>query len=273
MAMQLSFRRVPVFALASALLMTVTIAKAEPVNLRYNVKVSGIKVFKVDYEGRLTKDTYEGQARTRPAGFGSLFLSSRSDLRVKGRLGNPSIRPEQFFMRKDKKKKMKEATVTFAGGHVKSWRRNPPRNAAKTKAINAAINGRTVLDPLSMLIREGLKGPKAFCQGRQRVFDGHSVYDIVFRKEGTLRDKRLNGTLYRCRLIYVPVAGMSEKKKRRAKANPPYFDVTFAEVKDRDVGTILVPVSATGQLKGKSFSASMKRGKIGGEDLAVRMVR
>lgn len=274
MTAQTAFRRLTsAFVLAGALSAAVATAGAETLNMRYNVRVSGIKVFKVDYEGRLTKKAYEGKARVKPSGFGGLFLSSRSDMRVKGRMGNPSVKPEQFFMRKGKKKKMKEATVTYAGGHVKSWRRNPPRNAEKTKAINAAIAGRTVLDPLSMLVREGLKGPKAFCQGRQRVFDGHTVYDIVFRKEGTLRDKRLNGTLYRCRLIYVPVAGMSEKKKRRAKADPPYFDVTFAAVKDRDVGTILVPVSATGRLNGKSFSASMKRGKIGGEKLAARMAR
>ncbi len=259
--------------LAGILTAGVGSAGAEALNMRYNVKVSGIKVFKVDYEGHLTKNSYEGHARTRPSGFGGLFLSSRSDMRVKGRMGNPSIKPERFFMRKGKKKKMKEATVVFSGGHVKNWQRTPPRNARKTKAINAAIAGRTVLDPLSMLVREGLKGPQAFCQGRQRVFDGHAVYDIVFRKEGTLHDRRLNGTLYRCRLIYVPVAGMSEKKKRRAKADPPYFDVTFAAVRDRDVGTILVPVSATGRLNGKSFSASMKRGKIGGDKIAARITR
>jgi hypothetical protein len=246
---------------------------AEPLNLRYSVDVAGMKAFKVRYQGNLKPGSYEAGASVKPAGLASLFISRRMNMQVRGRLGSPQARPVTFSMTTGKKKKQKHATISWSGGKVASWKRNPPRSAERAGAIRRAIAARPVLDPLSMLIEEGLKGPEKFCTGTRRIFDGHTVYDLRFTRLGRKQDGTFGIPLYRCRMTYVPVAGMSEKKRRKALKSPPVFEVAFAPVLDRDVGTILVPVSARGRLKGKPFHARLAAATIGGRPLKERVVR
>ena len=247
-------------------------AAAEEIDLRYDVGIAGMRIFRVGYQGALRAKSYRASARFRPAGLGGLFFSSSMDMRASGRLGSPRAHPVTFAITTKKKGREKNATVNWRDGRVTDWRRRPPHAPERARAVSAAIAGRAVRDPLAMLVEEGLKGPSGFCRGSRRIFDGLRVYDLRFTRLGTRRDGRY-GELHLCRMVYVPVAGMSAKKKRKALKKPPVFEVAFAEVRDRDVGTVLVPVSATGRLKGRPFSARLARARIGGRPLGERIVR
>ena len=269
---------IPSLALAAGLaggLLTLSSALvlAEPLSLKFNVDLGGMRAFKVYYEGNIGAGGYSASTRVKPAGLASLFISKRMSMDVKGSLGSPQANPRTFSMTTGKKKKTKRATVSWSGGKVASWNRNPPRGEERRKAIQQAIAGRRVIDPLSMMVEEGLKGPERFCTGTRRIFDGHTVYDLRMQRLGSGYDSKTGAPVYRCRMTYVPVAGMSEKKRRKALANPPVFEVAFAQVQDRDVGAILVPVSATGRLKGRPFRASIAKARIGGRPLKERIVR
>ncbi len=270
--------RIPAMVLAAGLAgslpaLAPALAVAEPLSLKFNVDVGGMRAFKVYYEGSMDTGRYVASARIKPAGLASLFISRRMNMSVKGRLDRLQAHPRAFSMTTGKKKKTKTATVSWSGDRVATWKRNPPRGEARRKAIRQAIAGRRVVDPLSMLVEEGLKGPERFCTGTWRIFDGHTVYDLRLRRKGQGMDPATGVPVQRCRMTYVPVAGMSEKKKRKALASPPVFDVAFAQVQDRDVGIIRVPVSATGRLKGRPFHARLARGRLGGRPLEERIVR
>ncbi len=243
-------------------------AHAERVQMRFDVEVSGMKAMKLAFDGDIGKTAYAGSASLSPRGFAKLFIKKSYALQARGRLNGARVSPRHFVMSIDKKGKTRSATVRWRGGKP-TWKRTPPHAATEREAITKALRP-GVLDPLSLLIGYARARDAGFCKGRVRVFDGHDVYDIVARRLGTrtVRTARYAGPVIVCRLTYVPGPGsMSEKKKRRWRADPPVYDAWLAKVKSAESGHLYVPVRVSGRYDGRPFTATPTRALIGGRPL------
>ncbi|GEM_PF-4399320 len=245
-----------------------TSAVAEPLNMRFDVYVSGLRVMKVKFDGELKADSYSGSASMRPKGFGGLFVKNRLDMRVQGRFNDAHARPVSFWLKSRKKKKEREATLRWTkGASTPEWSRKPPVSDAARREIDAAIaNG--AIDPLSLLFAIGRRQAANPCTGKVRIFDGRTVFDLRLASVGrdAIRNMNYSGPALKCRLVYVPVAGMSEKKKRKRLKNPPVFTVWLARVHSA-AGPVHVPVQASGRMKGRPFTATLSDALLGGKPL------
>ncbi len=255
--------------LASVGTMFSNAAVAEPIAMKFYVYVSGIKAMKVKFRGDLQHDSYSGAASLKPKGLAGLFIRKKMHLEVKGRFNDRHVLPIRFSIRAEKKKKVKTATVTWNESTVPaSWKRTPPPDAAWQKEVRAAVE-KGAIDPLSMLFAIGVRTDANPCHGKMRVFDGLTVFDIRLAavREEKIRNMNYNGPALKCRLIYVPVAGMSEKKKRKRLKRPPTFTVWLARVKSSAQGKVWMPVQAAGKSKGRPFTATLVDASLGGGPL------
>ena len=262
-------RRIAVALLAGVLSFSAAgIVRAEALNLRFDVFVSGLRVMKVHFRGDVSRDVYRGAVGIRPKGFASLFLKKRLDMRTQGIFNDAHARPSEFHYRSSRKGRERTALVRWKDGRVTAWTRRPPTGATERGQIMAALSA-GALDPLSVLFAIGRKAGSNPCAGRYRVFDGLDVYDLKLTRAGRDRVSGANfaGPALKCRMIYIPVAGMSERKKRRQLSNPPVFTVWLARVKSADAGAVWVPVRAVGRMKGRPFTASLGDATLGGGPL------
>lgn len=255
--------------LTGALLLTgLSSASAETLSMRFDVNVSGLRVMKVEFSGNLTPKDYAAEAHIRPKGFARIFMKKKFDMKVTGRFNGKQPQPLTFEYRSKKKKKKKQAQVRWQNGKVANWQRSPAPGESERKAIDAAI-AQGVIDPLSALFALGRRNGKDLCAGRFHVFDGLDVYDLKLIREGDARvdNDTYSGPAVKCRMIYVPIAGMSDDKKRRQLKDPPVFTLWLARVKSAELGPVWVPVQVEGKTKGKPFSATLRQGLIGGAPL------
>ncbi len=235
------------------------VATAEPMAMKFNVYVSGLKAMRVTFHGALERKGYAGVADMKPKGLAGLFVKKKLHMEVKGRFNDRHAYPVRFTIRTKKKGREKAASVQWDGkGRIVGWERRPPLGVGQRQEVRAALAGGAI-DPLSMLFAIGVRTEANPCAGKMRLFDGLTVFDI--RMAGVGQDRVRSGTYrgpaLKCRLVYVPVAGMSESKKRKRLNNPPVFTVWLARVRSAALGPIWVPVQAAGRLKGRPFTASL----------------
>ena len=257
-----------VMAMALTGLVGLASASAETLSMRFDVNVSGMRVMKVEFSGNLTPKGYTAEAHVRPKGLmGRLFMKKKLDMMVTGQFDGATPRPLTFEYRSKKKKKKRQARVRWQNGKVVHWERSPAPGASQRQAIEKALKG--VIDPLSALFALGRRDGKNPCTGRFHVFDGLDVYDLKLAQEGAarVRNRSYAGPAIKCRMIYVPIAGMSDDKKRRQLKDPPVFTLWLARVKSAELGPIWVPVRVKGRSKGKAFSATLAQARIGGGGL------
>ncbi len=244
-------------------------ARAETVKLRYDIAVAGTRAMTMKFSGDVGRTAYRAAVTLRPVGFMSFFIKKSYDLKGEGRITSRGVRPTLFAMTVKKKKKTRTATVRWNGGTF-TWRRVPPPGPVTRSEVLRALGRSGAPDPLGLLVGLAGKNPARGCRGTRRVFDGHDVYDLRLSLRGR---KTFRGTVYRgdavlCRMVFVPVAGsMSEKKKRRALADPWIFNVWLGAVKSSAAGRLMVPVSAFGRMQGRDFTAALVRASIGGRPL------
>jgi len=244
----------------------------EQANLSYNVYIGTSRMFKIGLQTTLTANSYSSFMKLKPKGLAKLFANTSMVMSASGRLGKNSVQPEKFsFYRKKKKRKRTSNIVWTASGESstdRTYKVSPARQANLAKAINP-----TVPDPLSAFLRMGITDAKAPCGKSQRIYDGGKVYDLKFTllKKTVLKSKSkgaYKGPAFKCRLFHQPVAGYSDKNLAKARKNPAVFTVWFAPVKSVVLNKeILLPVAATGKVKGRPFSAFIKSANFAGKPL------
>jgi len=173
--------------LAAGMAMLPALTAAEPLDMQYDVNIGGIRALKLNYIGDAGKKRYNALVNLKPVGIASLFIREKIEMKVNGAIAKSNVRPITFFMKTGRKKKVKQSTVTWQGRGKPAYSRMPPRSAKKHSAIIKALKG-SAIDPLSTLIRQGLKNHGEPCSGKQRIFDGHIVYDLDFALLGKETD-------------------------------------------------------------------------------------
>ena len=244
------------------------LSRAEPMSLRYDIIVGGMKAMKMTYDGDIGPKSYKAHVVIKPTGgLLSLFIKKSFDLGGSGAVSASGARPSVFYMTIKKRKKLKKGTVRWKGGKL-AWERTPTPSAGYRAGIFRAI-GAGAPDPLSLVI--GLSGRKASqsCRGTRRVFDAHDVYDLRLSLRG---EKRISSAIYHgpaqlCRMDFAPVAGYSDKKRRKIRKHPWVFNVWLAPVNAGSAGKLMAPVAAFGSLDGHDFKAVLKRAVLAGRPL------
>ncbi len=245
-------------------------ARAEALYLKYAINVSGADVMRMSFGGDVGKNAYNARVSIQPSGLMSFFIKKSFALSASGAIGKSGVRPRSFVMEIKKKKKLKTARVTWNSPSL-TWTRSPRLDAATRASIRRAI-GKGAPDPLALLVSLAGKDPAKACRGTRRVFDGHDVYDLRLSLGGT---KKFSTSLYKgtavlCRMRFVPVVMLSEKKRRQALSDPWLFNIWLAPVVTRDAGRLMVPVAAYGRMQGRKFTATLTRASIGGRKLSAR---
>ena len=268
-----------VAACTTALLATTTLfthaaisQSQERADLTYNVYIGSSKMFKIGFQTTLTKKSYHARMKLKPKGLAKLFANVSMEMNVSGKVLKDRIKPEKFTFYRKKKKRKRTSKVKWLTAALPAISRSYSVSSSKQANILKAINP-NVLDPLSAFLRLGITDAKAPCGKSQRVFDGGKVYDLKFKFLGKSHFNSGNrgtyrGPAFKCRISHKPVAGYSRKDLRKAKANQAVFIVWFAPVKSALLKKqILLPIAATGKVKGRAFSAFARKASFAGTKL------
>ncbi len=263
---------VAIISAATVSISTAHAVETEKANLSYNVFVGTSKMFKIGLETTLTADSYSSFMKLKPKGLAKMFANISMIMTATGRLEKSVIQPEKFSFYRKKKKRKRTAKIVWAASGKSSTSRTYKVSQQKQTDLTKAIRS-NVPDPLSAFLRMGISDASAPCGKAQRIYDGGNVYDLKFKLiEKTVLGSKSKGAYkgpaFKCELRHQPVAGYSDKDMAKARKNPTVFTVWFAPVKSAVLNKkILLPVAATGKIKGRAFSAVTKSAFFAGKRL------
>lgn len=244
----------------------------EQANLSYNVYIGGSKMFKIGLQTTLTATSYTSYMKLKPKGLAKFFANISMVMNASGRLEKTGVKPEKFSFYRKKKKRKRTSNVVWTTSGKSSTTRTYKVNQNSQTSLSKVIK-LNVPDPLSAFLRMGVTGAKAPCGKPQRIYDGGKVYDLKFTLLGkTVFGPKSNGAYkgpaFKCRLNHKPVAGYTKKALAKAQQNPAVFTVWFAPVKSQILKSdILLPIAASGTVKGRAFSAYTKAATFAGKPL------
>ncbi len=249
-------------------------AAGEAFNMRYDVEIAGTRIMDISYRLDLDKTGYKSAVSANTRGILDLFSSMDLAMQGNGRINGDNPVPVAFQMGKSKKGRNVEVNVTWTPGNVPETRRSRPLPDKRESAIAKSLTT-GMPDPLTALLREGVLAGPSPCNGTERVYNGAEIYDLQFTvdKPDTFGVK--DGGVYRgpavkCLVTYRPVAGLSDTKMQKLLRKPPKFDIWFAPVATRTMGTVYIPVAAAGTLKGHVFTALTTTATLAGAPLNAR---
>ncbi len=251
-------------------------ANKEQANLSYSVYIGASKMFKIGFVTTLTAKSYQSYMKLKPKGLAKMFANITMEMSAEGSLQKNSLKPAKFSFYRKKKKRKRTSSISWVVNEAaasmpstnRTYKVSPAKQAILTKAINPGVP-----DPLSAFLRMGITDAKAPCSKSQRIYDGSKVYDLKFKLLGksifgAKSSGAYKGPAFKCQLNHVPVAGYSDKDLAKFRKNPVVFTIWFAAVKSAILKKeILLPVAATGKVKGRAFSAIANRAIFAGKPL------
>lgn len=245
----------------------------EVVDMRYKVEIAGTRVMDLDYRLELDKTGYQSALAAQSRGVLDMFSSLDLDMKGKGRIAGGQPVPKSFVWGKSHNDKDKKITVTWRADRLPVASRSFTMKESRVKAVSEHLS-RGMPDPLTALLKETVLAGAKPCSGSERVFNGWEIYDLAFSFDKSDTFSAKDGGVYRgpavkCLVTYRPVAGVSQDKLKRLRADPPKFNIWFAPVTTRNMGTIFVPVAIAGKLSGTGavFTALASHATLAGAPL------
>lgn len=258
---------------ALALPISVHAAPESQIAISYEVQVGSMSAMRISYTAALSNNAYRSNASIKTKGLASMFSDYQMEMAASGALDDGGIRPERYRSQADKKNEEKILEVSWRGGDPPAVNSTPKDKEDEALVAKGLTPG--LIDPLSMLLRMTALQSNKPCRGIERVVDGREVYDLGFALSGEVtlgsdNPGRYRGKAFKCSMTYTPVAGRPAVKYRKSGGKPSKFDIWFAPVKSRASGEdLLVPVLATGRLKGLRFVAYARKATIDGQPLGA----
>jgi hypothetical protein len=242
-------------------------AQGQPIELRYDLYMAGLKVYEVGFAGEVSDKGYRTSVEMRPKGIGSIFTDDETDMRTSGTLAGGKPKPVSFQMRLNDRR----YAVAWSGDAPTRTDRSEPLSDNKEKQVNAALTG-PLADPLTAVMRLAVSDAAASCSMSQRVYNGKEVYEFALSPAGTANVEGKGayvGPAKRCKLAYRTIAGFSNKTMRRNRESPPDITLLIAPVKAAGGKPLMVIVGASGTINGRSFTASLGKASLGGGPLVA----
>lgn len=250
-------------------------AADDTLKMNYTIYVGGTKVYKVNYRTTLTADRYSSRLSMGPKGLGKVFSDYELDMTVTGALGDGEVEPQAFSLEASDEGKEKTVEMTWSGTALPDAQRSFEVADVREKSIEKALSPSTP-DPLTAALHHGLSSTEP-CAGTERAYNGSEVYDLRFELIGKemLRGKKADafkGEVFKCKVVWAPVAGYSERKMKRYSKKLPTYTVWFAPVDAPVTGRrMFVPVGAEGEASGRNFTAIASEATLSGEPLIRRV--
>jgi hypothetical protein len=252
----------------------VNAAETESLNLSYSIYVGRNRVYRINYSALLSDSSYKTAVAMSPKGLGKLFVDFRLSMATAGRFASGLPQPVDFTMESSKEDEHKKVSITWSPSDLpkvdRSFRMNKKQAAAVDRVVNPEMP-----DPLTAILHHALRRGAKPCTRNLRSYNGAEVYDLAFTYLGgdeiqPAKHSIYSGSAIKCRVVFVPVAGFSDKKMKKHLSNPPTYIVWFAEFTSPRTSTeLLVPVLATGKVAGRSFKIVASEADMSGQPLAA----
>ncbi len=244
----------------------------EMLELAYEIHVDGSKLVDAQQTITLNAATYKSKLNMKLNGMYNTILGLEIAMTSKGVVAPGIVRPMEFSMLAETNFRDRSYAVKWDGaGQTKTFR-STELPAKRVAAIDNKLRP-GLDDPITLMLQAGLSSPDRLCDGRRRAYSGIQIYEILFARIGpdTLNsDNRsiYRGPAFKCRLIYLPIAGLPPEKMTKHLKKPPKMDVWFAPVMSKRLGRILhVPVLAHGKREGEPVVAFASAATLGGQPL------
>jgi len=244
----------------------------EQANLSYGVYIGASKMFNIGYQTTLTDKSYHSYMKLKPKGLAKLFANITMVMNTQGVVQKHKLQPTKFSLHWKKKKRKRTSNIIWSLPDKPTTSRTYKVSSSKQAALKQAVSPK-MPDPLSAFLRMGITDTKTPCGKSQRIYDGVKVYDLKFSLLAkTIYDSKAKNTYkgpaFKCRLNHKPVAGYSKNHLAKLKKDPINFTVWFAPVKSIILKkSILLPIAATGKIKGYAFSAIANKPTFAGKSL------
>ncbi|WP_170984576.1 DUF3108 domain-containing protein [Rhodoligotrophos defluvii] len=245
-------------------------AQAEKITLDFDVIAHGTRVYDIGVEYRLSREGYTAVLNAETTGLVGFFMDEQLQMQASGALTSSSAQPARFTYSQAEGKDRRTAQLRWTASRVEV-ERSYSLDEDRRRDLERAVE-KTLPDPLSGVLNALLPSPGKVCAGSQRVYDGKEVFELSFSYLGTtqLQEKGsgYRGPVHQCRVQYKSIAGLSKKRAARNRANPPVYTVWFAPVHASSLGRdILVPVAASGEMKGRAVRIVAREATIDGKPL------
>jgi Protein of unknown function (DUF3108) len=248
--------------------------EGDSLSLSYGIYVSGSRVYKISYSALITPEGYKTAVTMAPKGLGKVFVDFKLKMFSAGRLANGRPEPVDFTMESSKDNEHKKVSMSWSSSDPPKVDRsfNVPKDRAA--ALDRVLNPQ-MPDPLTAILRHALETSAEPCMRTLRSYNGAEVYDLAFTFLGNeeikgTKEGAYSGPAHKCKVVFVPIAGYSEKKMKKHLSNPPTYTVWFAGVTSPTTSTkFLLPVQALGKAGKRSFKIFASDAQMSGQPLAA----
>ena len=247
---------------------------ADNLSLDYAVYMAGSRVYKINYTASLSSDHYKSAVSMGPKGLGKLFSDYTLDMTSSGVVADGLPQPTSFASDTEKDDEKKRVKVTWSSDDLPKADRSFGVPAERTADVEAVLEPQTP-DPLTAVLYHALNSGQKPCAGTLRAYNGAEIYELAFKYLGqdvigASHDGAYSGPTFKCEVVFVPVAGYSEKKKRKLLKQRPTYTVWFAAVLSPTTSTkLVVPVRAVGNAGKRKFEIAATDAKVSGRPLAA----
>jgi hypothetical protein len=247
---------------------------ADTLSLSYAIYVSGSRVYKINYSASLSSDRYKTSVSMGPKGLGKLFSDYKLDMTSSGVVADGLPQPTNFASDSEKDEEKKRVKVTWSSDNLPKADRSFGVPPERTADVESVLEPQTP-DPLTAVLHHALKSDQKPCTGTLRAYNGAEIYELAFQYLGqdeirAAHEAAYSGPAFKCEVAFLPVAGYSEKKKRKLLKQRPTYTVWFAAILSPTTSTkFLVPVRAIGSAGKRKFEILASDAKISGRPMAA----
>ena len=252
-------------------------APKETLFLKYYLRVAGLRVATLRFEIEITKQGYQVQSSMKTKGLLNFISSNKFSASSVGTLKRFTPVPSRYDMETESSSKGKRKhSIVWNANRVptttRSWQLGDYKTASLKKTVRANMP-----DPLTALLAASFQNSDGLCQAKFRVYDGKTVYDLVYsylKRDDFDADDRgvYRGEAHQCQISYRPVAGLSVKKwqklERKRNKGRETFVLWMAPVMATNINrTVYVPVGGAARMDGRLTYAHLVSAALSGRPL------
>jgi hypothetical protein len=202
----------PVFLMAAGIIVGSNQARAQKLEARYSVSMTGIPVGKSEWTVNIGTDAYSISASGGAAGILSILMTAEGVAATGGKLQNDRLVPRIFTSSATENGDKIDLRIRLDGGVATMVELNePPPEPDRVPITDEHRRG--VVDPLTALLIHnagvhGILAPDA-CNHTLAIFDGRRRYDLLmsFKPIDHLAKKEYEGEVLVCNVVLRPIAG------------------------------------------------------------------
>jgi hypothetical protein len=246
----------------------------DTLSLSYGIYVGGNRVYRINYTAALTPDGYKTSVTMSPKGLGKVFADFKLRMTAAGVLAGGEPQPVDFTMESSRDDDHKKVSMSWPADEIPKADRSFEMSEDRAAAVHQVLDSE-MPDPLTAVLRHALHSADKPCTRTLRSYNGAEVYDLVFTflehdEIGSSKNAIYSGPAYKCRVVFVPIAGYSEKRMRKHLNDPPTYTLWFANVISPTTATkFLVPVQALGKAGKRTFKIIASEAEMSGRPLTA----